>query len=137
MATLVRNRTDEAKKEQEQRRALLTLCARYIQSAGYPEASAKLIHDSGINLDKFDVADNIDLSIILKEYEEYYNLKFGKLPKIIKKCDFAEEKKITRPPVQRAKTNSAGTKKSGRENSTERKSDDLELSGKAITVSLT
>lgn len=37
------------------------------------------------------MADNIDLYMILSEFEQYYELKFQKLPKIVKKIDTLEK----------------------------------------------
>ena len=103
MSILTRNKAEEAKKEQEQRRVILTLCSRYLQSAGYTDIAQKLIHDSGLNLEKFDVADNIDLPIILKDFEDYYVLRHGKPPKLLKKGEFIEETKKAVKPVSGGK----------------------------------
>lgn len=127
MSILTRNKTEEAKKEQEQRRVILTLCSRYLQSVGYSDIAQKLIHDSGLNLDKFDVADNIDLPIILKEFEDYYCLRHNKPPKLLKKSEFVEEKKVTKP-VSKSKPGQ-NNKKEPPEN----KKEELELSGRSIT----
>lgn len=127
MALATRSKAEEIKREQEQRRVILTLCVRYIQSAGYQEAAQKVIHDSGISLEKFDLADNIDLSIILKDFEDYYFLRHNKQPKIIKKAEFVEEKKINKSLSSKPKTTQPA-KKDPQEN----KKEDLELSGKAI-----
>ena len=54
---------------------------KYLQSIGYSETSLKLEDESNLNLDQYDLADNIDLYIIMREYEEYYYMKFGKAPK--------------------------------------------------------
>ena len=125
-------RSHEDKKEQESRRTLLTLCVRYLQSVGYAEAAAKVIGDTGINLDNFDVADNIDLGIILKEFEEYYNIKYGKPPKLLRKnANPVKEERKSKPPITRNK--SSATKKSVRDASEEKKKEDLlELQGKKV-----
>ena len=101
MATFSMNRiraetelkSHEDKKEQEHRRTLLTLCVRYLQSVGYVESAAKVISESGINLDSFDLADNIDLGIILKEYEEYTTLSTVKLLNFYVKTQILQKKK--------------------------------------------
>jgi len=126
MSSLTRSRQDEAKKEQEQRRTLLTLCARYIQAQGYSEASAKLIHDSGISLEKWDLADNMDLQIILKEFEEYYSIKYNKPPKLLRKVEVLEEKKANRFPKRNLQT-----QRKPKETAT-KKEENLGLEGKAI-----
>ena len=128
MAQAVRSKAEEAKKEQEQRRILLTLCSRYIQSSGYSDVSAKLIHDSGLNLDKFDLADNIDLPIILKDFEDYYFLRHNRQPKLLKKSEVIEEKKINKSIGSKPKAPTSVPKKDAPES----KKEDLELAGRAI-----
>lgn len=128
MALAVRSKAEEAKKEQEQRRTLLTLCSRYIQSLGYSEVSQKLIHDSGISLDKFDLADNIDLPIILKDFEDYYFLRHNRQPKLLKKSDQPEEKKVNKS-ITSSKTKVSNINKK----EAEPKKEELELNGRAIT----
>lgn len=128
MAQAMRSKAEEAKKEQEQRRILLTLCSRYIQSSGYSDVSAKLVHDSGINLDKFDLADNIDLPIILKDFEDYYYLRHNKHPKLLKKLEMIEEKKVNKGVGVKGKAPAAIAKRE----SIEPKKDELELAGRGI-----
>ena len=102
------------------------MCSRYIQSLGYADVSTKLIHDSGLNIEKFDLADNIDLGIILKEFEDYYFLRHNKQPKLLKKAEFVEEKKVTKGINLKPKTNPA------KKEPLESKKEELELAGKAI-----
>jgi katanin p60 ATPase-containing subunit A1 len=33
------------------------------------------------------VADNVDLYMVVLEFEQYYEMRFGKLPKMVKKQD--------------------------------------------------
>ena len=51
---------------------------------GYVQAASSLSSETGLSLDKWDTCDNIDLYYILQDYEEYYQIKFGKPPKLIK-----------------------------------------------------
>lgn len=125
--SLTRSKNEEARKEQESRRALLTLCARYLQSVGYAESSAKLIHDSALNLDNIDLADNVDLPIILREYEEYYALKYNRPPKLLRK-NTAEDRKM-RPP---AKKPTAAPRRDSTHSGGGEKTEELELTGRAI-----
>ena len=69
------------KKENERKKNLLVLIDKYLQSIGYSETSLKLEDESNLDLEQYDLADNIDLYIIMREYEEYYYMKFGKAPK--------------------------------------------------------
>ena len=48
-------------------------------------------------LQQFEVADNMDLALILGEYEAYYEMKFDKKPKIVRKLAGGEEKSIRAP----------------------------------------
>ena len=41
--------------------------------------------ESNISLAKVEVADNIDLISVLQEFENYYQIKFGKNPKLVRK----------------------------------------------------
>lgn len=77
----------EQKREQETRRSILTLIVRYLQFSGYTNSAGTLVHEAGINLEKFDVADNIDLQIIVKEYQDYYQFKFGRPVKLLKRTE--------------------------------------------------
>lgn len=42
--------------------------------------------ECNIELDKWELADNIDLYFILQDFEEYFELKFMKPPVIVKKA---------------------------------------------------
>eukprot|EP00741_Cyanophora_paradoxa_P003742 tig00000093_g3637.t1 len=71
--------------DQERKRACLVLIARHLIDNGYVESSERLQAESGMSLQKFDAADNIDLMMVLQEFEEYYEVKFGKRPKLVRK----------------------------------------------------
>ena len=42
-------------------------------------------------LGKFEAADNMDLGLILSDYEAYYSMRFDKKPKLVRKLSEAEE----------------------------------------------
>ena len=42
--------------------------------------------ECNIDLEKWDVADNIDLYYMIQDFEEYFELKFMKKPILVKKC---------------------------------------------------
>ena len=75
------------KKENERKKNILVLISKYLENAGYPETCVKLEEECNLDLDKYDTADNVDLYIIVKEYEEYFNMKFGKPPKLVTKIN--------------------------------------------------
>lgn len=57
--------------------------------------------EGGVSLAKSQVCDNIDLMSILREFEAYYAIKFGKPPKLIKKVDQAPPLRAGRPGGRR------------------------------------
>jgi len=71
------------KRENERRKNILILILRHLINMGYSESAFKLQEEANLNLDKYDVADNIDLYIILCEYEEFFELKYNKKPKLV------------------------------------------------------
>ena len=42
-------------------------------------------------MNKYEIADNIDLTLIINEYEQYYEMKFDKKPKLVRKLKEGEE----------------------------------------------
>lgn len=53
--------------------------------------------EAGVAASKFEVADNMDLTLILSEYEAYYEMKFDKKPKIVRKLAGADEGRVKAP----------------------------------------
>lgn len=72
------------KKETERRKNILIIILRYLINVGLSESAFKLQEEASIDLEKYDVADNIDLYVILCEYEEYFELRFNRKVKLSK-----------------------------------------------------
>ena len=72
----------EEKGQTERQRDVLVLILSHLQTNGYIETATALLREtrSVDSLAKYDVADNIDLNQVLKEYDESYRLKFGRRP---------------------------------------------------------
>jgi len=87
------SRQSEEKKQVEKKRNLIVLCARFFQDLGYIDTVQQIQVDTKISLDKIDVADNIDLQTILTEYEDFYEMRFGRKPKITRKLEAAVDRK--------------------------------------------
>jgi hypothetical protein len=51
------------------------------------DAVTKIEQESNITLERWDTADNIDLYMVILEYEHSYEMKFNKPPKLVKKMD--------------------------------------------------
>lgn len=49
------------------------------------DSAQSLSRETNIDLNKYEVCDNVDLETVLMEYESYYYIKFSRYPKITKK----------------------------------------------------
>lgn len=88
----------EQKREMEKKRNILILINAHLIENGYTETAERLQHEAGSVINKFEVADNIDLSLILSDFETYNELRLGKKPKLVRKLKDDEIEKKTRPP---------------------------------------
>lgn len=75
---------DELRTE-TRKKNLLILVLNYLYEEGYVDAATALGRETNIDVNKYEVCDNIDLETIIMEYESYYYVKFAKYPKITKK----------------------------------------------------
>ncbi len=81
------SRMSEEKRNTERKRNLIILIEKYLLTLGCIDSVTKLQQESQITLEKWDTADNIDLFMIFLDYEQYYEARFGKLPKVVKKVE--------------------------------------------------
>lgn len=81
------SRMSEEKRTIERRRNLIILIEKYLLTLGYIDAVTKLEQETSISLENWDTADNIDLYMILVDYERGYEQMFDKPPKLVKKVD--------------------------------------------------
>lgn len=51
----------------------------------YVESAKTLSRETNLDMNKFEVCDNVSLETVLMEYEAYYHVKFQRYPKITKK----------------------------------------------------
>lgn len=110
--------TAEQKRLAERKRNILVLIHQHLIENGYIEAAERLQHESGGVLSKFAAADNIDLGLVLSEYETYYELRFDKKPKLARKLDGDEI--VSRTNIKSGKVSSSADQKRGA-NSTKEK----------------
>lgn len=80
-------RASEARAATDRSKALLVICLDHLVENGYVESAAALEREAGAPISKLEVADNIDLTTIVKEFEAYYELKLGKKPKLVRKVN--------------------------------------------------
>ena len=79
------SRLQEEKKVTERKRNILVLIQRHLVNCGYCDAAQAMSRECNLGLDKWDVADNMDLYFIVQDFEEYYEMKFMRKPVLIKK----------------------------------------------------
>lgn len=67
-------------------RNIVYLIAEYLKEAGLPKTHSTLIDESQLS-NEFAVCDNVDLETIYLEFCSYFQVKFGKKPRFVKKLD--------------------------------------------------
>lgn len=106
------SRLNEERKVVERRRAVVVLCASFFQELGYIGTVQAIQNDTNVSLDKIDAADNVDLNTIVTEYEDFYEMRFGRKPKLTRKVsgdadrrDSSTDRKISLPKIAAESTN--------------------------------
>ena len=77
----------EEKRIHERKRNIIVLIAKYLLTLGYIDAVTKIEQESNLSLEKWDTADNVDLYLVITEFELFHEMKFGKPPKLVKKVE--------------------------------------------------
>lgn len=77
------SKISKEKKENERKKQILILIYKHLISIGLCESAYKLNEESNLSLNTYEVADNIDLNMILIDYEAYFEMRFDKKPKIV------------------------------------------------------
>ena len=73
----------EEKQSSDRQRDSLILIQSHLLQLGYLQTAGQLQKEAGVNLlSRYERADNIDLMQIISEYEEFYQLKFSRKPKL-------------------------------------------------------
>ena len=75
-------------------------------SAGYVDAATALTRECNLGLDKWEVADNIDLYYVVQDFEEYFEIKFQKKPVLVRKATGEADPKKGRGSVNLPKIGS-------------------------------
>ncbi|XP_068190297.1 katanin p60 ATPase-containing subunit A-like 2 [Antennarius striatus] len=95
---------DEMRTEMR-KKSLLILIYQHLLGQGYVATAVALDQETNGGVRKFEVCDNVDLEMVLMEYESYHYVKFQKYPKLIRRA--AE-------PVENRPAKSGGLKRSSR-----------------------
>lgn len=67
-------------------RNIVYLIAEYLKDASLPKSHSTLIEEAQLS-SEFSVCDNVDLETIYLEFCSYFQIKFGKKPRFVKKVD--------------------------------------------------
>ena len=94
------SRLAEQKRLDERKRNVMILIYRHLINSGYLDSATNLARECNIDLSKWDIADNIDLSVILQEYEAFFEMRFLKKPVLVRKNESAEEPMLRRKQTQ-------------------------------------
>ncbi|XP_044029016.1 katanin p60 ATPase-containing subunit A-like 2 isoform X3 [Siniperca chuatsi] len=86
---------DELRTEMR-RKSLLILIYQHLLGQGYLAAAVALDQETNGGVRRFEVCDNIDLEMVLMEYESYHYVKFQKYPKLIRRTAEPGEKRCAR-----------------------------------------
>lgn len=73
------------KESKERKKTAIILILQFLFENGYNEALSKLENEAALELEEYDLADNVDFLTILKDFEEYYQYKYDKKPVFVKK----------------------------------------------------
>eukprot|EP01038_Epipyxis_sp_PR26KG_P015837 gene15837-21458_t len=84
----------EQKRLLERKRNILILINSFLIENGYIDTSERLQHETNYLVNKYSIADNIDLGLIMSEYEVYYEMRYDKKPKIAKKLNENETNEL-------------------------------------------
>lgn len=82
----------------QRQRNILYLISQYLSDFGFKQTKAALLKEACLSSDQ-KICDNIDLDTIYLDFCSYYHVRFGKLPKFVKKVD----NEVGDPPVQKGK----------------------------------
>mmetsp|Transcript_18522 Transcript_18522/g.34598 ORF Transcript_18522/g.34598 Transcript_18522/m.34598 type:complete len:509 (+) Transcript_18522:136-1662(+) len=87
----------EQKRLADRKRALLVLIHAHLVEGGYIDTAERLQHEAKV-VTQFDVADNMDLNMVFNDFEAYYEMRFDKKPKMVRKAAEDSSVKLPRPP---------------------------------------
>uniref|UniRef100_A0A3Q3G8H0 Katanin p60 ATPase-containing subunit A-like 2 n=1 Tax=Kryptolebias marmoratus TaxID=37003 RepID=A0A3Q3G8H0_KRYMA len=79
-------REAEELRTETRKKNLLVLIYHHLLGQGYVAAAMALDQETNGGMKKFEVCDNIDLEMMLIEYESYHHVKFQKYPKLIRRA---------------------------------------------------
>lgn len=77
-------REEDEKFRQRRVKGIIVLMEQFLADQGYAKSLQALQQDSGITLQQYAAADNMDLVCAVAEFEQYYEFKFNRKPKLFR-----------------------------------------------------
>ena len=68
------------KRDTDFHKTALVLAREYLRANGYSKSCDALAKEVGSGLEKLELADNVDLGSVIREFDSYYQLKLGRPP---------------------------------------------------------
>ena len=84
------------KRDTDFHKTALVLTREYLRANGYSKSCDALAKEVGSGLEKLELADNVDLGSVIREFDSYYQLKLGRPPKLLRRRD--NENEPPKPP---------------------------------------
>ena len=86
LKVISQSKSIQEKAKQDRHRDCIVLILAYLRSCGYILSATQLQNEAGSTiLSRYEVADNMDLYCLLRDYEDYFGMKFGRKPKFTRK----------------------------------------------------
>ena len=76
------------------------LAREYLREHGYTKTSEALREEVGKGLERLELADNVDLGSVVREFEAYYAMRLGKPPRLTRRRA-NDENDLPAPPRRR------------------------------------
>ena len=126
----------EQKRNMEKKRNMIVLVHHYLIENGYIQAAERFQSETCGVVQKFEVADNVDIGLILNDFETYYEMRFDRKPKLVRKVSEEENSSRSRSSKHSASqsNNSSNVGNSSRTASKENKKNETST-GKLPSVS--
>lgn len=101
----------EQRRNADRRRNILILVHAHLIEHGYCGAAESLQKEAGLVMNRFEAADNMDLTLVMNDFESYYEMRFDRKPKLVRKVKDGDE--VRRSSGKKSSSSSSGSTASG------------------------
>jgi hypothetical protein len=86
------SRLNDERRRAERGKHVVVLMLNHLLQMGYAGSVDALQSESGLLLSQYEPADNVDLVSVLQEWEDYYEMRFQRRPKVVRKLSAYSDK---------------------------------------------